>query len=255
MNPDRLDAALDRVASTFRGMTARPDEANCDCHWGDAEDLAMLKTPDVELPLHRLGGAWKPGDWTDHAAVLRRVLPQLTRCLVLGLVEPWSGLEEVGRSLNRGSWREWPPAEFSAVEEFLYAWWDHTLTDPDPAVPASEVFALCVEATATFTPWLRVWEAHTHSVADRHLVEAVTRWEYHLLGDLFPWETYNGDMSWYRVETWGEGRVELTEWLLRHASDRLRAAGASEELLHRVRLLGLPEPARYEDPHWPDRIY
>ena len=45
----RLDAALNRMAVTFRGMTARPDENNCECHWGSAEDLAQLKVPDVEL--------------------------------------------------------------------------------------------------------------------------------------------------------------------------------------------------------------
>ncbi|MBT2232269.1 hypothetical protein [Nonomuraea sp. NEAU-A123] len=45
----RLDAALADLAVTFRGMTARPDEHNCPCHWGSAENLALLKVPDVEL--------------------------------------------------------------------------------------------------------------------------------------------------------------------------------------------------------------
>lgn len=57
----RLDAVLDNVAVVFRGMTAHPDENDCECHWGSAEDLAQLKAPDVELhpdllhQLHLLG--------------------------------------------------------------------------------------------------------------------------------------------------------------------------------------------------------
>ncbi|MFE2626089.1 hypothetical protein ACFXKH_39525, partial [Streptomyces caelestis] len=54
MNPTtparlRLDRALDGLDDTFRGMTARADEVQCDCHWGSPEELALLKTPDVDL--------------------------------------------------------------------------------------------------------------------------------------------------------------------------------------------------------------
>ncbi|GAB3180227.1 hypothetical protein FHX75_112115 [Micromonospora palomenae] len=45
----RLDVALAGVAATFRGMTAHRQESNCECHWGSAEELALLKTPDVPL--------------------------------------------------------------------------------------------------------------------------------------------------------------------------------------------------------------
>lgn len=41
-----------------------------------------------------------------------------------------------------------------------------------------------------------------------------------------------------------------TRRIVRHAPDRLRAHGVPEELLHRVRLLGLNIPARWDDPHW-----
>ena len=47
------------MAVTFRGMTARPDENNCECHWGSEEDLAQLKVPDVEL---------NPGPSASHLA-------------------------------------------------------------------------------------------------------------------------------------------------------------------------------------------
>ncbi|MEU4407720.1 hypothetical protein AB0F88_24645 [Streptosporangium sp. NPDC023963] len=244
----RLDAALDRVAVTFRGMTARPDEQNCECHWGGAEDLARLKVPDVELSPDRLRAAWQAKDWDDHASVLRRILPQLSTALAGGLAESSFGIEEVGYSFALGQWWQWPAEQAAAVREFLHAWWAHTLTDPDPAVPAHEVLALCAEASTTLSPWLHAWEAHTHAVADQHLAEAVAHWEYRLLGDQLPWESWN----WGNEE---ETRTELTAWLIRHAPVRLRARNAPAELLHRVRLLGLTGPARWEDPHWPNHTY
>jgi hypothetical protein len=94
----RLDAALVGLAATFRGMTARPDEHNCECHWGSAEELAQLKVPDVELDPSLLRRTWWASDWKDHASVLRRILPQLAAALVSNPVEPYSGIEEVGHS-------------------------------------------------------------------------------------------------------------------------------------------------------------
>jgi hypothetical protein len=237
----RLNAALDGLAVTFRGMTARSDESNCPCHWGSAEELAQLKVPGLELDPDLLLRTWEAPDWTDHAAVLRRILPQFAAELVRGRVEPL-GMEEAGRSFARGHWQRWPVGQATAVREFLHAWWALSLTDPDPTLPAYEVLALCAEASAELSPWLTVWAELRHPVADQNLAEAVRQWEFNLLGDLLPWHSR---------ENRDEMCAELAAWLIRHAPDRLRGHGDSEELLHLIRLLGLPGPARWEDPHAP----
>ncbi|MFC8230820.1 hypothetical protein [Streptomyces sp. NPDC057287] len=243
----RLDRALDRLTVTFRGMTAHRDEANCTCHWGSEEELALLKVPDVELDPDLLRRTWDAPDWTDHDSVLRRVLPQFARELTSGDVKPMFGMYEVGKSFVRGHWQQWPEPQRLAVQEFLDAWWGHTLVEPEPAVPAHELLALCVEASGTLTPWLDTWAALDHGATDRHLAEAAARWEYHLLGDELPWDAWESDEDALRVE--------LAAWLVRHAPARLRAQDAPEELLHRIRLIGLTGSARWEDPHWPDRVY
>ncbi|MCF3130325.1 hypothetical protein [Streptomyces olivochromogenes] len=243
----RLDAALSGLATTFRGMTARPDEHNCECHWGSAEDLARLKEADTELDPDLLHRTWRAIDWSDHPAVLRRILPQFATALVDGSIEPLFGLEEAGRCFALGHWRRWPAEQAAAVEEFLAAWWVYTLTAADAPVLGHQVLALSVEASGTLTPWLRTWETVSGPVADRRLAEAVARWERDLLGDELPWDTWEDDEE--------ETREELTAWLVRHAPARLRAHGADEELLHRVRLLGLTGPDRWEDPHWPAYVY
>lgn len=238
----RLSAALDRLAAVFGGMTAHPDECNCTCHWGSAEDLALLKVPDAELDPDLLGRTWRATDWTYKASVLRRILPQFATALTDGLVEPLFGMEEAGLTFHRAGWQQWPAEQAAAVSEFLHAWWARTLTEPDPAVPAHQVLALTAEASGALTPWLRTWETHTHPAADRHLVRAVDEWECKLLGDELPWDT------WHDKEA---ACTELTAWLLRHAADRLRSHGASDELLHCIRLLGLTGDDRWDDPHWP----
>ncbi|MFF4585528.1 hypothetical protein [Streptomyces sp. NPDC001388] len=253
MRPDQprarlpLDAALDGLTATFGGMTAHPDEHNCECHWGSPEDLAQLKTPDVELDPDLLRRTWQACDWSDHDSVLRRILPQFAPALVAGLVQPpLFGMAEVGQAFARGHWQQWPDAQAEAVGEFLHAWWADTLTDPAPVVPAYEVLTLCTEAAGALTPWLDDWATLTGPPADQHLAELAAQWEYDLLGDQLPWHAWDDEE---------EMRAELTAWLVRHAPARLRAHGASEELLHRIRLLGLTGPARWEDPHWPDRRY
>ncbi|MEY2241952.1 hypothetical protein [Streptomyces sp. BF23-18] len=49
--------------------------------------------------------------------------------------------------------------------------------------------------------------------------------------------------------------AELVAWLLGHAAARLRESGASTDLQHRIRLLGLTELDRWTDPHWPGHSY
>jgi hypothetical protein len=237
----RLDAALDGLAATFRGMTAQPDEHNCPCHWGSAEDLAQLKVPDTELDPDLLHRTWQATDWHDHASVLRRILPQLAAALVNGSVGPFVRMEEVGHSLAHGQWQQWPAGQAAAVREFLHAWWTCTLTDPYPAVAAHEVIALCAEASATLGPWLNTWETLTVPMADLRLTEALAHWQYDLLHDQLPWWTWqDADATC----------AELTAWLVRHAPARL----INRELRDRIRLLGLNGPARWEDPHWPDHF-
>ncbi|MGW0903419.1 hypothetical protein [Streptomyces sp. NPDC002853] len=245
----RLSAALESLSVSFRGMTARPDEHNCECHWGSPEELDLLKTPDVELDPDLLRRAWQATDWTDHAAVLRRILPQFATALVAGRVEPLFGLEEAGHSFARGRWQQWPEDHAAPVREFLHAWWAASLTDPHAAVPAHQVFAMCAEASGTLRPWLAAWEEQTGDLSDRRLAEAAAQWEYDLLGESLPWY-----VGWYEHDE-EEMRADLVTWLIGHAAKRLRESGASQDLQHRIRLLGLADEDRYTDPYWPGHRY
>lgn len=242
----RLDAALAGLTATFRGMTARPDEANCECHWGSAEELALLKVPEVDLDADLLRRTWAATDWHDHASVLRRILPQLATTLVGGRIEPAIGLDQVGQSFARGTWQHWPAEQTRAVQEFLEAWWTHTLTEPQPMVRAYEVFEFCAVASNDLSVWLNIWQAATHPVADQHLAEAVAHWAADLMDDELPWDNTpeSGEHEQAMVD-------DLAAWLVHSASARLRNHGCPTQLLHQVRLLGISIPARWDDPHWP----
>ncbi|MFI5808920.1 hypothetical protein [Streptomyces sp. NPDC051561] len=228
-------------------MTAVKDETQCACHWGSEEELELLKTPDVELDLDLLRRTWSAPDWNDHGAVLRRVLPQLARALVGGHVQRSAGMHEVGHSFSRGLWQQWPAHQSTVVREFLHAWWENALNEPSPVVPVHEALALCAEASDALRPWLHYWETLDHRVADQHLAAAAAHWEYDLLAGQLPWTSMNDDAD--------AQCVELASWLARHAPTRLRLHDVSEELLHRIRLLGLTGRARWEDPHWPGDRY
>ncbi|MEH1169666.1 hypothetical protein V6V47_30235 [Micromonospora sp. CPCC 205539] len=246
----RLDAALAHLTRTFRGMTAHPDDGNCECHWGSAEDLALLKTADVELDPDLLRRTYWAHDWEFPADMLRRVLPQLARSLVNGEVERLDSMDHAGWTFARGRWQQWPDEQSRAVREFLDAWWLVALTDQDAEVPAYAVLAMLVEAAGGLDRWLGAWAAATSPAANRRLAEAFARWEYDLLRDDLPWRTWRLTDDEENIR-----RAELTGWLLQHAPARLRMIGADPDLLDRLRLLGLPCPARWDDPRWPDYAY
>ncbi|SFT31026.1 hypothetical protein [Streptomyces sp. ok210] len=108
---------------------------------------------------------------------------------------------------------------------------------------------MCAEASGSVGPWLAEWEKRTGDLSDRRLAEAATEWEYELLGDSLPWH-----VGWYEHDE-EEMRAELVAWLLGHAAARLHESGASADLQHRIRLLGLTDEDRWTDPHWPGHRY
>ena len=229
------------MAATFRGMTARADEFNCECHWGSAEELASLKVPDVELEPDLLRRTWQAVDWNDHASVLRRVLPQLATTLANGAVSDYD-LVDVGHSFARGKWQHWPAEQAAAVLGFLQAWWAHCLTAAAAPAPPYEALALCAEASGTVGLWLASWESIRHPLADQRLAEALAHWDFDLLQDELPWWTL------YDEE---DKRHDLTIWLLRHAPSRLGDYGDPDHLRNVLRLLAITGVARFDDPRWP----
>ncbi|WP_404959385.1 hypothetical protein [Streptomyces sp. 147326] len=80
--------------------------------------------------------------------------------------------------------------------------------------------------------------------AEQSAAGTLDSWTTRLLAGFLPWPS--GSSTWEEDEAVHE---ELTSWFARHAPARLCAHGASGELLEDVRLLGVPGPARAEDPH------
>ncbi|MBO4139911.1 hypothetical protein J5U46_07100 [Micromonospora tulbaghiae] len=243
MIPDRteisglLDEALAGVAVAFQGTTAHEQESNCECHWGSAEELALLKTPDVPLDDDLLGRTYGTADWHYPGPLLRRILPQLTQHLVAGDAISRTGAPGLGYFFATARWQEWPAGQQDALREFLNAWWLHVLVEPDAKVSAHDGLSFLAEATIKFNPWLAAWaEALVDEVTRRRLVEAVDEWMYDLRGNALPWP------SWHDVDTWVPA---LQLFVVRHAPGALREHNASVELLDDVRRLGLSDPERW----------
>ncbi|MFC5923941.1 hypothetical protein [Micromonospora vulcania] len=219
-------------------MTAHPEEYNCECHWGSAEELALLKTPDVPLDGELLRRTYWTTDWDYPQELLRRILPQLTRGIVAGDVDPMMATTGPGVPFIRGDWQQWPAAQRDAVREFLDAWWRHVLVEPDAKVPAHEALEFLAEATATLTPWLATWaDLLTDPVAQRRLVTAADEWIWDLVCDTHPWQ------SWHDEDTWCPA---LSQWVLRHVPVALREHDASARLHDDLRRLALPFDDRWD---------
>jgi hypothetical protein len=196
------------VAETFSGMTARAGESGCGRCFSE-DEVALLRSPDVPLPadLVRRVAQKEPGHWDDQAAVIRRVLPQFVVLLASGVGEP----ELMARGLAAGGWPQWPGEQARSVAGFLEAWWTHTLRTASPPTTAPEVFASCVTASSTVTPWLARWEAEMGAIAGRHLQDSVHWWREDLASDTSPFSWWRGTQAEER-SAWQEVKVWLAGW-------------------------------------------
>jgi hypothetical protein len=230
-----LTVAVDRIRTVFAGLTS-PDETGCTYCYGE-DDIALLRTPDVALPedLLRMFAHEVPDHFTDHSAVIRRLLPQFTADLAAGRIE---GLGYSSIGLSRARWHTWPRRQTDAISEFLDAWWLDTILADDPVYPATVVFAACAEMAGTVTPLLARWaEQPVGGRADAHLADVVDSWIDDLLNDC------DGATPWWYWFDRDEPLAEIQAWVLEYAPDRLSAQGADADLLFKIGLLALP----YED--------
>ncbi|MEU6353498.1 hypothetical protein ABZ896_29940 [Streptomyces sp. NPDC047072] len=236
MSSPALDAALADIDTVFNGF-ASPTETGCERCFRP-EETAYLRTPYTRVPADLLARfVYKvPDHFEDHAAVMRRLLPQAAHAMAEG------GLDRVGwghHGLSRVDWRTWPAEQTAAVAAFTHAWWQDVLTSSAPPYPVDEVFETCATIFGTTTPLLARWEAHP--VADAHLVRCVRTWLDGLVMDGSPFVWWEHDAR--TVVT------ELQSWLSAHAPARLRAQG-EPDLATQAELLALPYDERWAHPYW-----
>ncbi|GAA3830289.1 hypothetical protein ACFS5L_13970 [Streptomyces phyllanthi] len=233
MHSPALESALAAVDTVFDGFTS-PGETGCGrCHL--PEQTAYLRTPNTRVPPDVLEMyVFEVADhFHDHAAVMRRLLPQGARALADGTLGPvgWRnhGLSEV-------DWRLWPAEQAAAVEAFVSAWWEEVLATPEPPHPVEDVFQACSAVLGSFAPLLDRWGSGP--VADAHLLRCVEQWLDDLLSDRSPFLFGNA---------WDTDVRELQSWLAHEAPARLESRDYG--LATRAGALALPCPERR------DRLY
>ncbi|TDT98791.1 hypothetical protein EDD99_7022 [Streptomyces sp. 846.5] len=215
-----VQVAIARVAEAFAGMTAHPDELGCG-RCNGADEVALLRTADVELPLDlvRMAAEEAPDHWDDQPAVIRRVLPQLAVLLSQGTTSP----DLIARGLAAARWTLWPDRQAQALLGFLKAWWVWTLRQDSPPTTAREVFESCATATSSVGPWLACWEVERGSTADRHLAECASWWWDDLRVGTSPFAWWWGPEEQERAAC-----RELRDWLAARVPPDDSVGGARE---------------------------
>ncbi|WP_051844304.1 hypothetical protein [Streptomyces globisporus] len=231
MTSPALASALRRVDAVFGGMTAS-DEGCPRCF--TTEELALLAVPRAPLGdalllrfFHKV-----PDHFADHAATVRRLLPELFALIASGRR---SGVGYAPTGLGRTAWRSWPREQVTAIEGFLDVWWRETLADPAPPCGVGAVWELCVDMHRSLAPVHDVWAAAPRGgTEDRHLGD----WVAYRIEDLLQ------DDVWILPQEVSELLPELQAWLVEHAVDRL--AGHPDPLLARkTALLALGHEERW----------
>ncbi|GGJ02143.1 hypothetical protein [Streptomyces brasiliensis] len=233
MSSIALDAALADIDTVFNGF-ASPTETGCGrCHL--PEETAYLRTPYTRVPADvlRMYVFEVPDHFDDHAAAMRRLLPQAAHAMADGT------LDSVGwgaHGLVRVDWRAWPAQQGAAIDAFVKAWWREVLATPEPPYPVADVFETCAAVARTVTPFLDVWGRGP--VADSHLVACADTWLYDLLSDYSPF-------AWWDNDGEDAGVAGLRAWLSGEGAARLRDL-AEHDLALRAELLTVPYEERFD---------
>ena len=237
MTSTALEAALADVDRVFDGF-ASPDETGCGhCH--APEETAYLRTPYVHVPVDVVRYyLFEVSDhFDDHAAAMRRLLPQAARAMADGTL---GTIGYGAHGLTRVDWRAWPAEQAAAIEAFLHAWWQDALTTPEPPYAIDDIFDTCATIARTVTPFLDGWVRGP--AADAHLAHCADSWLYDLLSDYSPF-------SWWYEDSEDAGVADLRTWLAGPGAARLRAQG-EPDLATRAELLALPYDERWAHPYW-----
>ncbi|MEU1516547.1 hypothetical protein ABZ490_31145 [Streptomyces sp. NPDC005811] len=232
-----LAAALADIDTVFNGF-ASPHETGCAlCHL--PEETTYLRTPYTRVPpdVLRMYVFEGPGHFDDHAASMRRLLPQTAHAIADGTLD---GIGWGVPGLARVAWRTWPAEQAAAIEAFVLAWWQDTLATPTPPYPVAYTFETCALILDSLAPLLERWEPGP--VADAHLADCAARWESELVFDELPF-------SWWVPDDEPAVLAALQAWLAARAPACLRTAGRPDLAL-RAELLALPHDARWAHPYW-----
>ncbi|MFE2888202.1 hypothetical protein [Streptomyces sp. NPDC059272] len=227
-----LTAALADIDTVFNGF-ASPGETGCDRCFGP-EETAFLRTPYTRVPGELVGRfVFKdPAHFADHAAVLRRLLPQTARAMAEGELD---GIGWGAHGLSRADWRSWPADQGAAIEAFLHAWWQDALARPESPYDVENVFETCATIARSVTPSLDGWVQGP--VADAHFARCADHWLYYLVSDASPF-------TWWYDDSEDAGVTDLRTWLAGPGAARLHAQGEAD-LAVQAELLALPYDERW----------
>ncbi|GHH78044.1 hypothetical protein [Promicromonospora soli] len=188
----RLQAALDAVDHTFDGFTCAADNPCTHCYGDRDEGLPELTIPGTLLAPDLLDSlAYRtPSLFTDHAAMVRRILPQMARRLADGTLHTYWPEQHC---LARSNWREWPTSQADAIRELIEAWWEDLVTTREPHHDIALAFATFAAVTGDLAAALASWP--DDDTANRHLVTVSRGWIDDLINDEDPSTSCSSERS------------------------------------------------------------
>ncbi|PWR14202.1 hypothetical protein DKT69_17520 [Micromonospora sicca] len=182
MFPPDLERTKDRLYAAFAHHRLPPDMEACD-HCVDPAEVELFRcTPLRDLAPDQLGTYLSnPGTWGD-GTELPHLVPRLLEGYAIGEMADWWSPETVACRIEQ-RWRDWSPAERSAVEEFFRAWWRWTLTSCPATNPAWDLLEAVASLGLDVGGYLADFAELSGEEPARHLAEVLDSWAW---GGLLP---------------------------------------------------------------------
>jgi len=170
---DQLDRAITDLYRTFAYYTAE-NLAGCPHCVSETESRQLAEASLKSLSPHDLEdyGLSAMTTWGD-VADFKHFLPRLFEILARDADHFATDAEIVLAKLNYAGWRTWPPAEQSAVEQFLHALWLDLLSRHPHVLDADECICAIAGAERDMSFYLGALSAAETFSAMLHLADFV----------------------------------------------------------------------------------
>ncbi len=237
-----LAEAVEGLYRAFSAHGRRAAITACPCCVHQAEQHTLAAVPLRELAAGELARyAFKAMTTWGEAEDYKHFLPRILELALTPAGRQWPGLELwlIADKLQLAAWPSWPPAEQTAVRDYLDAVWRHVLAqDPEESSWRAAEVLPAVGRLLELAPLLAAWEADSGLAASLQLADFIEAAGADLASDGHLDDAWEGVADRARVEEWlralRRGRA-LEDAFARHlespAAGRLAAAVDLWELL------------------------
>jgi hypothetical protein len=173
---NELSQAIENLYRIFKRHRPGVDFESCSHCVSETEDVALKKKRLTDITNDDISRyAFKAMTTWGTVEDFKHFLPRIFELVATSEDFPIEFEVAIGK-LAYGKWQFWPDHEIDAIEQFLSAWWNATLSTPfseSTSMLADDVLCSLAQVVENLDPYLAHWNSSTDLEAGLHLAAFV----------------------------------------------------------------------------------